>query len=156
MMARKIIISNFTVESLTCSRNCPLPVFAPPRRITSPAILTNQANLDIANVGVQMSSNGGSYFPNALMPDFTHLRALALGFKILVCDFVKGLVENRNFVLNPKPHVRVMVIGAVPCFVQVVRFEGNRFIAVCLRQLNPAIPIPMFYIAPAEDNQARF
>jgi hypothetical protein len=47
-----------------------------------------------------------------------------------------------------------MIKGAVPRLMKIGRFKGNRFIAVCLRQLDAAIPVLMLYIAPAEDDKA--
>ncbi|OYV33521.1 MAG: hypothetical protein B7Z80_23810 [Rhodospirillales bacterium 20-64-7] len=55
--------------------------------------------------------------------------------------------------LEAEPGFRVLVEGLVPGLPKVGRFEGDRFVAINLGELDPAIPVLVLDIPTAEDGE---
>ena len=87
--------------------------------------------------------------------DLACLYALLLEVGEVFGDLAEGAIEDWHFVLYAEAHVRVLVVGTVARCVDVGGFEGNRLVAVGLGNLDPAVPVAVFHVRAAEDDEAR-
>jgi hypothetical protein len=104
------------------------------------------------DIPVQGSFDDGADFLGPRRADLPTLRARLLRQQIFSSNLTEGMVEHRDIMLQPEPDVRVLVEGAFPRHINVCCLEGNGLVAVCLRNLHPAVPHAMLHVATPEDH----
>ena len=138
---------NFALDLLS-------PGLLAPRRIVQPSVLPDQRNLDRADIRVELRLDYRPDYPDAVGGDLSRFHAPLLKLNILLGDLAEGVIENGDIVLDAKAHIGVLVEGPLSCRVNVGGFQGNRLVAVLFGEPDPAIPIAVLHIRPAEDHQA--
>ncbi len=107
------------------------------------------------DISVQSAFDNGADFLGACSADLPALRTRLLCQQILSANLSERMIEHRNVVLQPEPDIGVLVEGAFPRHFSVCCLEGNGLVAVCLRNLHPAVPHAMLHVATPEDYQSR-
>lgn len=136
-----------------------LPVYASavllsPEWIAVPFLFGNVGNLHISDIGIQVQAN---MTIDNLPSGHSDLFGLGPTFNKIGVFFRyigKGFLEHGNFVFNAKAYIGIHIECFFFGFVNIGCFEGYDFVAVCARYPDAHIPVFVFYIGPAEDNQA--
>ena len=68
----------------------------------------------------------------------------------------EGAIEHGHAVFDAEPQVRVGVKGQLGGRMNVGRLQGHGLVAVGSGDPDPAVPIAVFHIGPAEEDQAGF
>src|ERR1019366_8476751 len=132
----------------------PLAIFLTPERISEPAVLGDQIYLYGTDIAVELRPDDGFDVLPSGWGDLSGLGALLLEINEVLGDLAEGAIEDRNVVLDAKAEIRVLIEGPLARGIDVGGLQANRLVAVRIRQLDPAIPIPVFHVGLSEDDEA--
>jgi hypothetical protein len=90
----------------------------------------------------------------AVLGDFPRLPSLLLQVCIIFCDLTERTVEERDFVLEPKSNIGILIEGSFLRGLYVAGFQGNGFVAVRRGQPDAAISVAMLNISTPENHQS--
>jgi hypothetical protein len=85
------------------------PGLLPPKGVAEPAVLPDVADLDRADIAVEIRAHGRLDKLQSFADDLPGLDPLPLKDDVVLRDLAEGAVENRYFVLKAEPQVRVLV-----------------------------------------------
>ena len=130
-------------------------VLAPPGRIASPHLVTDQVDLDGTDIIFQGAFKHRLELLWALGADLPAPGPRLLGRQVFLGHSAEGMVEHRHVVLEAEAHVSVLVEGALTGRLLIRRLQRDRLVAVGLRQLHAAVPVAVLYVGTPEDDESR-
>ena len=125
-----------------------------PFNLFQPSVLADEGDLYGANVRIKLCTDDRFDHPHAVRGNLPGFDALLLKLDIFLGDLAEGVVEDRYVVLDAEANIGVLVEGPLPRRVDVGGFQGNRLVAVLVGEPDPAVPIAVLDIGPAEDDKA--
>ncbi len=118
--------------------------------------MADEVDLCRADIGIELGLDDRLDLLDAQLGDFAHGRAAFLGGDILRRHLAEGAVEHGDVAFQANLHLDVLSISLLPRRRDVGGLEGDRLVTVLLGELDPAVPVAMRDVGPAEDHQAGF